>query len=171
MKTTTFRLKNPRPPSGHVLFSCTLLRLVVVAVSETIVAAIFNRSRVLGVGAVCLQHGGWSAGCHVRGENVNVCVCVCCVLCIRSRSRSGRRAPGPRPRVTSPTITDGDEVQSPTDLKVTLPTDNNRNRIGESVGTDLDAHSTTERTPIRNVPDEANFFPNSERLNFNFSRN
>ncbi|CAH1381049.1 unnamed protein product, partial [Tenebrio molitor] len=49
---------------------------------------------------------------------------------IRSRSRSGRRAPGPRPRVTSPTITDGDEVQSPTDLKVTLPTDNNRSRIG-----------------------------------------
>jgi hypothetical protein len=93
MKTTTFRLKNPRPPSGHVLSSCTLLRLAVVAASETIVAAIFNRSRVLGVGAVCLQHGGWSAGCHVRGENVNVCVCVCCVLCIRSRSRSGRTSP------------------------------------------------------------------------------
>jgi hypothetical protein len=96
MKTTTFRLKNPRPPSGHVLSSCTLLRLAVVAASETIVAAIFNRSRVLGVGAVCLQHGGWSAGCHVRGENVNVCVCVYVVCCVYAHGR-GRadEPPGP----------------------------------------------------------------------------
>jgi hypothetical protein len=96
MKTTTFRLKNLHPPSGRVLSSCTLLRLVVVAVSETIVAAIFNRSRVLGVGAVCLQHGGWSAGCHVRGENVNVCVCVYVVCCVYAHGR-GRadEPPGP----------------------------------------------------------------------------
>jgi hypothetical protein len=129
---------------------------------------LFLTGRVYSVWGQCVYN--MEAG--VRGamceERMWMCVCVCCVLCIRSRSRSGRRAPGPRPRVTSPTITDGDEVQSPTDLKVTLPTDNNRSRIGESVGTDLDAHSTTERTPIRNVPDETNFFSKFRTIKFQF---
>ena len=72
--------------------------------------AIFNRSRVLGVGAVCLQYGGWAAAAR-RGVGLTRMDSVY----VHGRGRADEPPGWDRAEGNVPDNNRRDEVQSPGD--------------------------------------------------------